>query len=800
MRPQGVRTGLLALALGFGLVMPALAVDRHVLLDTDGDGQLNDCPNPAHNAQGTSNTAEVQWCQGGSQAGRVIGIAAGRTSASGCTGGGGTLRALASGEIVDVDGDGSPEPVYGHPQACVYNMARSDSCDVHSGVYRRPGAFCDEDCGEGVALTPDVCERGDCWQATVVAYGQGPNLTNTGYGTAAAPGWLRGASSNGSVDTWDVNGNRIPDTEPGEPTGYPVIFSGDLDADGVFDTTTCAGGVCSGDAFYGVIVGCGGGGYGSGYCSTSMPAGYSYSKIDHDANGSMDRIYGQSPPSQSAADHFIVRDIEFQRYNGGNGTSGGARFREGLIALEGSNNSTDGIKVQHIYVHSNDYSLAASTESYWAVFSDSHNHQCVGHTEISESYIVQTNEKVLDDDCGPTSECGCPKSFHDNRVLTNITSPRRRASFAVFAYLKSIDAVQSGTRKKDHRFYNNEFIVQSAQTKFWDIQEFGDDGAANGPGLGQIWFYGNVVRDRTNGVKTLNRFWPVNCTGSVDNLYEVFFFNNTFDQVYDTGSDGLGMACSAVAERIVERNNAYYQPRFIHSTPAVAAVRSAEVCSTATSNPASCTVSATGRTTWFGPGGASGLFDGPLAFAPSATGPLAGRGSCDPDGDGVAGVDYDADGINDTNWLDLAGNIVSCPTPGSAIHIGAIQSDQSAFGSPPAAPSLTTSGVDVFTVTLTGSAFSDPDAEDTHAASQFQAAPLASGFSGPKLKDSGVLSGAITQWSPTGLLAGTAHLARARYRDSNGLWSPWSSNAAFTTLVDTVPPNAVQNLRRTDTP
>ena len=35
-------------------VLPALAADRHVLLDTDGDGQLNDCPNPAHNAKGSS--------------------------------------------------------------------------------------------------------------------------------------------------------------------------------------------------------------------------------------------------------------------------------------------------------------------------------------------------------------------------------------------------------------------------------------------------------------------------------------------------------------------------------------------------------------------------------------------------------------------------------------------------------------------------------------------------------------------------------------------------------------------------
>ena len=129
-------------------------------------------------------------------------------------------------------------------------MARSDSCEVHSGVYRRPGAYCDEDCGFGsLGGALDNCDRYDCWQATVVAFGMGPNLTGTGYGTSSQPGLLRGARMSGSTDTWDVDGDRVPDSWAGETPGYPVVFSGDVNGNGVFDTTTCTGNACSGDAF-----------------------------------------------------------------------------------------------------------------------------------------------------------------------------------------------------------------------------------------------------------------------------------------------------------------------------------------------------------------------------------------------------------------------------------------------------------------------------------------------------------------------------------------------------------------------
>lgn len=662
-----------------------VARDRHVYLDTDGNGQLNDCPNPAHNARGANNTSNLEWCDGGGAHQKVIGTAPGRVTSGACVENGGTVRPLRNGGLADVDGDASPEPVFGHPQSCVYNMAQSDSCEVHSGTYRKVGAYCDEDCGPGVALTLDACDRGDCWRATVVAFGQGPNLGTAGYGTAGAPGYLRGADSNGSLDTWDSDHDKIPDTEPGEPTSYPVVFSGDVNSNGAFDTTTCAGNSCQGDAFYGVIIGCGGSaGYGAGYCASSMPTGHTYTKIDHDADGVADLNYGTTPWNATEAHHLVIRDIEFREYNGGNGASSGARVKEGLISLEGNDDSTNGLTVDHVYVHHNDYTLTPSRENYWAAFADSHNSDCTGHTEIKNSFIVQTNEKVLDDDCSPISECGCPKSFHDNRVLVDIQSVRKRNSFAVFAYLKSIDSVQDGTRKKDHRFFNNEFILNSTQTKFWDIQEFGDDNPTNGPGRGEIWFYGNIVRDSAPGDQALHRFWPTSCTGTVGNLYSVYFFNNTFDTVFDTDDDGLGEVCDVPGKLIVERNDAYYQPHFVHSTAGTTVSRAREVCSTSSGNPATCTVNGSGRAAWFLNAASSALYGGLMGYVPQAAGPLNGRGTCDPDGDGQAGVDYDGDGINDTSWRDIAGNLISCPSIDSTINIGAIQaSSVGPSGTPP---------------------------------------------------------------------------------------------------------------------
>ena len=84
---------------------------------------------------------------------------------------------------------------------------------------------------------------------------------------------------------------------------------------------------------------------------------------------------------------------------------------------------------------------------------------------------------------------------------------------------------------------------------------------------------------------------------------------------------------------------------------------------------------------------------------PAKRRPTDNTGSCDPDGDGVQGVDYDnnpATGVNgqETTWRDIAGNLVDCSTsgnPGQTIDIGAIQNATSGGGGNP--PSGTVTGV-----------------------------------------------------------------------------------------------------------
>jgi hypothetical protein len=62
------------------LATSALAADRHVYLDTDNDGTLNDCPNPIHNAFGTSNANDLQYCNGGTSTKKVIGTTSGHVT------------------------------------------------------------------------------------------------------------------------------------------------------------------------------------------------------------------------------------------------------------------------------------------------------------------------------------------------------------------------------------------------------------------------------------------------------------------------------------------------------------------------------------------------------------------------------------------------------------------------------------------------------------------------------------------------------------------------------------------------
>jgi plastocyanin len=85
------------------------------------------------------------------------------------------------------------------------------------------------------------------------------------------------------------------------------------------------------------------------------------------------------------------------------------------------------------------------------------------------------------------------------------------------------------------------------------------------------------------------------------------------------------------------------------------------------------------------------------------------------------------------------------------------------------------------TVELQASAFSDADG-DTHAASQWI---LRFVTNGTVAVDSGEITGSLdlTKYAPAGLTEGTAYEWQARYKDSRGTWSEYSTATRFTTLV-----------------
>jgi hypothetical protein len=676
-------TGLLALAAP-GL---AHAGDRHVFLDTDGDGYLNDCPNPDHNAAGVSGTAPLRYCEsGGGRNGKVIGAASGRVSAAECTSDpGGVVRTAVNGTEADVDGDGAPEPLYGHPQACVWNMARSDSCEVHAGTYHRPGAECDEDCGNqspaGLEGTPGVCDKFDCFRASVVAFGDGPNLDGSGYGTAAEPGYLRAAVMSGSIDTWDPDGDKDP-----ADGFYPAILSGDSNGNGSFDVTACSGNQCSGDAFYGVIIGCGGRGFARHFCRTNPEAGSTYVRIDSDADGTTDRDVGVFQFDTREVHHLQIKDLTFTRYNGGNGGIEGTRPKGGTFDLNGGDGSTDGLVVEHIYLHDNDFTYGLDdvsedrvenegyTENHWAAFVDHTNPGCTKPTEIRDSFLVQNNARLLNFDCSGNYPCGCEIDFHDNRVVVDVDPAkvptyvdpggRERERSIVIGYYKNI-----GANPQQHRIRNNEFIIKNmgnSRGYFMDLQSFGD---GEGSGDGELWIYGNLFRhDPSVGFK-MKRFWQAFCDGggSVNGgteSWKLYLFSNSFDMDIP-----LENVCGGQpGELLVERNNAFLRMTDLYLSSADTVIRSHNAASTSSSN----------RAVWFDPGryaaGDPGYHDGPANYSARENGPLDGTGSCDPDGDGAAGVDYDWDGSPETAWVDLAGKTIDCSGANAVMDIGAVQS------------------------------------------------------------------------------------------------------------------------------
>ncbi len=99
------------------------------------------------------------------------------------------------------------------------------------------------------------------------------------------------------------------------------------------------------------------------------------------------------------------------------------------------------------------------------------------------------------------------------------------------------------------------------------------------------------------------------------------------------------------------------------------------------------------------------------------------------------------------------------------------------------APAAGATGVSP-TLVLSSSSFSDPDAGDTHAASQWQITALAGDYSSPAFDsapDAVNLTGITV---PSGVLNYSAtYYWRVRHQDNQAAWSAWSEETSFTTAV-----------------
>ena len=91
-------------------------------------------------------------------------------------------------------------------------------------------------------------------------------------------------------------------------------------------------------------------------------------------------------------------------------------------------------------------------------------------------------------------------------------------------------------------------------------------------------------------------------------------------------------------------------------------------------------------------------------------------------------------------------------------------------------------GIDL-TPTLQSSAFSDPDAGDTHAASQWRVTTTPGDYSNPVFLTPELTTGLIEVTIDSGCLTGnTTYHWQVRHQDNRGGWSDWSDEKSFTTL------------------
>lgn len=706
--------GLLVLA-----AATALAADRHVFLDTDGDLKVNQCPNPAHNTFASPSTGNLERCVGGANDGKVRGDKSGYVTT--CPSGAFDTINVDGTESSNIypseqsGGDAGSETIYGHPQACLWNASVSDSCEVHAGTYKKAGF------GQGNEAhssgTANVCGQTDCFTGSIGAFGYGANFTagNNSYGTAGSPFFVRGAVMNGSTDTWDSDGDKIPDcntntgtpvcTVPGEPPSYFPTMSGDRDEDGitrlVSEATSCSGAdasTCTGDSFFAIFAGCGTGSFGGIQCS-SPDAGEMAIQVDTNADGTFDT---ELTAGAKNVDFIEFKDLEFVGFNGGNVSSGGGgsaeRHLSGRVNLVGDG-SSQGLTVNHLWQHGSGFQVpGGDVKNISAEWGDYLNSGC--RTTNATNYtrwinsLVEVNQRYFLQSDNDESGSGCSHDVHGNRVIWDFPSNAvgqpnngtNNGNAVIAFYLKPIDH-NGGGNKKEHRIYNNEFILvntNGATDKFFFTFAGMGRNCPGGLGLGEVWFYGNVIRKVGSGsvISEFNQGY-CGCDGGCSpcgGSGRIYDFNNTWD--WAVPKQGYCENSAGPQEFYRDINNAYFgMTNLFDDGSEMGTVTHSTNC-VSTSDPASdvCGSNNT-KSNWYADTTTTAtVYNGLTLYAAKTSGALDGVGSCDPDGDGVAGVDYDGDHVNDTTWTDIAGNVINCPTVGTALDVGAIQSSTAGGG------------------------------------------------------------------------------------------------------------------------
>lgn len=122
--------------------------------------------------------------------------------------------------------------------------------------------------------------------------------------------------------------------------------------------------------------------------------------------------------------------------------------------------------------------------------------------------------------------------------------------------------------------------------------------------------------------------------------------------------------------------------------------------------------------------------------------------------------------------------------PASLVRAHTTQLPSNPVNTAPSDGQLVTPGA----ISLAASVFSDPDAGDTHAASQWQVRTNAGTYASP-LWDSGVTTTSLTSATTASITGDGTYWFRVRYRDANFGWSAWSTETSF--AINEQAPNAI---------